>query len=130
MGVDVHGFLINKKFYDKVTDKFEEDFVRGINAFSEEYNIFVSPLFYECVGDEILVGGKTLCSIIEDLKLSRIVDKDIRYLLPLQEFKELFNEYLNNPNNVTEDNQYTINGVKRVLENFNCSERMLLIMYT
>ena len=64
MGVDVHGFLINKKFYDKVTDKFEEDFVRGINAFSKEYDIFVSPFFYECVGDEILYGGKTLCSIV------------------------------------------------------------------
>lgn len=28
MGVDVRGFLINKKFYDKVTDKFEEDFIK------------------------------------------------------------------------------------------------------
>lgn len=130
MGVDVHGFLINKKFYDKVTDKFEEDFVKGINAFSEEYGIFVSPFFYECVGDEILYGGKTLCGIIEDLKLSRVVDEDIRYLLPLQEFKEIFNEYLNTPDNVTEDNQYTINGIKRALEEYDCSEEMLLIMYT
>lgn len=130
MGVDVHGFLINKKFYDKVTDKFEEDFVRGINAFSEEYDIFVSPFFYECVGDEILYGGKTLCRIIEDLNLSRVDDEDIRYLLPLQEFKEIFNGYLNNPDNVTEDNEYTINGVKRALEDYSHSDEMLLIMYT
>lgn len=130
MGVDVYGFLINKKFYDKVTDKFDEDFVRGINAFSKEYDIFVSPFFYECVGDEILYGGNTLCSIIEDLNLSRVDDEDIRYLLPLKEFKENFNEYLNNPDNITEDNQYTINGIKRVLEDYICSEEMLLIMYT
>lgn len=130
MGVDVHGFLINKKFYDKVTDKFEEDFVRGINAFSKEYGISLSPLFYECVGEEILVGGKTLFSIIEDLKLSRIVDEDVRYFLPVQEFKEIFNEYLNKPDNVTEDNQYTINGIKRTLENYSRCEEMLLIMYT
>lgn len=130
MGVDVQGFLINKKFYDKVTDKFEEDFVRGINAFSKEYGISLCSLFYECVGDEILDGGKTLCRIIEDLNLSRVDDEDIRYLLPLQEFKEIFNEYLNNPDNVTEDNKYTINGIKRALEDYSCSERMLLIMYT
>lgn len=130
MGVDVHGFLINEKFYDKVTDKFEEDFVRGINAFSKEYGISLSSLFYGCVGDEILYGGKTLCRIIEDLNLSRVDDENIRYLLPLQEFKEIFNEYLNNPDNITEDNQYTINGIKRVLEDYICSEEMLLIMYT
>jgi len=130
MGVDVHGFLINKKFYDKVTDKFEEDFVKGINAFSEEYDIFLSSLFYECVGEEILVGGKTLCGIIEDLKLNRIVDEDIRYLLPFQEFKEIFYKYIGNPDNVTEDNEYTINGIERTIEEYSRSDEMLLIIYT
>lgn len=77
-----------------------------------------------------MYGGKTLYRIIEDLNLSRVDDEDIRYLLPLQEFKEIFNEYLNTPDNVTEDNEYTINGIKRVLEEYSCSEEMLLIMYT